>query len=320
MRDKSFIREALHRRDLLRLLGLGGTTLLLQGCLTQGDLQSIVNEGNINKLFNQPQYTEKDELQIGSTLYGPTIDQAGGAYANPRIQKAMQDFAKPLFADSPRPNLPWEITVLDDTTVNAWALPGGKIAIHKGLLRYCPTDAELAAVISHEMGHVVNSHAIKEMGSERFTKNLTDIGKDFAMSKTATYTSRVPGSNELTKEALNQLQGPLVKLVTSGYSRNDEFEADANILATFSKSGHDPQHSYTFFESLLKLIPPETQTTTSLYSKHPETQARVDALKQKAADMKVAAAKPNDTDSFLVMKRAFPTRYTPIELPAAASS
>jgi predicted Zn-dependent protease len=320
MRNQSFIRETLHRRDLLCLLGLGGTTLLVQGCLTQGDLQSIVNEGNINKLFNQPKFTDKDELQIGSTLYGPTIDQSGGAYANPRVQKAMQDFAKPLFAGSTRPDLPWEITVVEDNTVNAWALPAGKVAINKGLLRYCNSDAELAAVIAHEMGHVEKSHAIQEMGSERFTKNLTDIGKDFAMSKTATYTSRVPGSNELTNEALNQLQAPLVKLVTSGYSRSNEFEADANILATFQKSGHDPERSYTFFETLLKQIPPDTQTTTSLYSKHPETQSRIDALKAKAANVKVADRKPADGDAFMVMKRAFPTRFTPIELPATAAS
>jgi predicted Zn-dependent protease len=320
MRDKSLIREVLHRRDLLQLLGLGGTALLLQGCLTQGDLQNLVTQENFQKLFNPPKYTEKDEIQMGSTLYGSTIDQEGGAYNNPRVQKAMQNFAQPLFASSSRPSLPWEITILENNTVNAWALPGGKIAINKGLLRYCPTDAELAAVIGHEMGHVEKSHALAEMQNESRWSGAADIGKGFAMSKVSTYTSRVPGGSDLTKEALDALQGPLLKLVTSGYSRENEFEADGNILTTFGKSGHDPQRSYTFFETLLKEIPPDTQTTTSLYSKHPETQSRIDALKQKAGTVQTAGKKPGDADAFAQIKRAFPTRFTPITLPDTASS
>jgi predicted Zn-dependent protease len=319
MRDKSFIREVLHRRDLLSFLGLGGTALLLQGCLTKGDMQGLVSQANFEKLFSGPKYSEKDEVQMGETLYGPTIDQAGGAYKNPRVQKAMQEFASPLFASSTRPNLPWEITILEDNTVNAWALPGGKVAIHKGLLRYCPTDAELASVIAHEMGHVERAHAVQEMGSERFTKNFTDIGKDLALSKASTFTSRVPGTNDLTRDALDQLQAPLVKLVTSGYSRSNEFEADANILSTFQKSGHDPQKSYTFFETLLKLIPPDTQTTTSLYSKHPETQARIEALRERAGTIQVAERKPLDAGAFAQLKRAFPTRFTPVELPSTTA-
>jgi beta-barrel assembly-enhancing protease len=320
MRDKTFIREVLHRRDLLAMLGLGGTALVLQGCLTQGDLQSLVTEANFNKLFVGPKYSEKDEIQMGKSLYGPTIDQSGGAYNNPRLQKAMGDFARPLFATSSRPSLPWEITILEDNTVNAWALPGGKIAVNKGLLRYCPTDAELAAVIGHEMGHVERSHAVQEMSSESRWSSAADLGKNFAMSKMSTYTSRIPGTNDLTKEALDALQGPLLKLVTSGYSRENEFEADANILNTFQKSGHDPQKSYTFFETLLKLIPPDTQQTTSLYSKHPETEARIAALKEKSSTVQASDRKPADAEAFAQLKRAFPTRFTPVELPAATAA
>src|SRR5690349_4764255 len=137
MKNLGLIRETLHRRDVLERLGLFGTALLLQGCLTKGDLQQVLTVGNVQSLIQAGnKVDETQELQIGRTLYGPTIDQAGGAYKNPRVQTAMQNFAAPLFKSGTRPDLPWEITVLEDDSVNAWALPGGKIAVNKGLLRY----------------------------------------------------------------------------------------------------------------------------------------------------------------------------------------
>lgn len=317
MRDKSFIREAIRRREIVQALGLAGTALLLEGCLTKGDMTQLVSMENLQKFTGAgaSKFTEKDEVQMGSTLYGPTIGQAGGPFRNDRVQKAMQNLAEPMFQRSSRRNLPWEITVLEDNTVNAWALPGGKIGVNKGLLRYIATEDELAAVIAHEMGHVEKSHALVEIQDERLTKERTDIAKTFFAGKMSAYTARVPGGSELTRAALDELQGPLVKIVTSGYSRENEFAADQHILTTFERRGYDPQKSYTFFETLLRLIPPETQQTTSLYSKHPETQARVERLKGEAGKVQVASARSSASDDYAQIKRAFPTRYSPVELP-----
>jgi beta-barrel assembly-enhancing protease len=315
MRDIVWRREALRRREVVSALGLGGLTLLLQGCLTQSDVQQLVTAQNINALMGSFQTSEADERQIGNALYGPTIDASGGTYRNPGVQRAMQSFAQPLFRNSTRPNLPWEITVLDDNSVNAWALPSGKIGVNKGLLRYVDSDAELAAVIGHEMGHVEGSHAVNEMSAGRFGGNVTGILRDFGANK-AQQASAFAGTDKLAKAAIDQLREPLISLVTSGYSRSHELAADENILRVFGQTGYDPRRSYTFFERLLVLIPPGTDSTTSLYSKHPETRARIDALRTASAKTQVAGAPPA-SDAFGRLKRTFPTRTAP---PALASA
>jgi len=315
MRDMVWRREAPRRREVVSALGLGGLTLLLQGCLTQSDVQQLVTTQNFNTLIGSFKSSEADERQIGSALYGPTIDASGGAYRNPGVQRAMQSFAQPLFRNSTRPNLPWEITVLDDNSVNAWALPSGKVGVNKGLLRYVDSDAELAAVIGHEMGHVEGSHAVNEMNAGRFGSNVTGILRDFGANKAQQATS-FAGTGDLAKTAIDQIREPLITLVTSGYSRSHEFAADENILQVFGRTGHDPRRSYTFFERLLVLIPPGTSATTSLYSTHPETQARIDALRTASAKATVAGAPPA-SDAFAQLKRTFPTRTAP---PAFASA
>src|SRR5262245_64184981 len=97
------------------------------------DLGTIFSVGK--NLVDGLNLGEADEIQMGTELYQPFIAQSGGAYQNSRVQSAMRSFAQPIFATSKRANFRWEITVVDDNTVNAWALPAGKIAINKGLLR-----------------------------------------------------------------------------------------------------------------------------------------------------------------------------------------
>jgi predicted Zn-dependent protease len=83
---------------------------------------------------------EKDEIQIGNTLYGRIVDSQGGYYRNAAVQAEMERFAAPLIATVQRQHLPWEIVVLDNNEVNAWALPGVKLGVDKGLLRYCASE------------------------------------------------------------------------------------------------------------------------------------------------------------------------------------
>jgi predicted Zn-dependent protease len=315
MRDRTWVKEMLRRRDVVNALSLFGVSLMLEGCLTSTDVQQLVTTANFQALTKGTEFSEKDEIQMGSTLYGPTIDAAGGPYRNKRVQSAMQNFARPLFAASGRPDLPWEVTVLDDDTVNAWALPSGKIGVNKGLLRYVASDDELAAVLAHEMGHVEGSHAVNEISKGQLGRNSVNILGEFFAGKAVQYT-RVGAAGDLTKEAINQLKEPLIRLAITGYSRDHEFEADQNILAVYQRARYDPEKSYAFFETLLRLLPPGTQATTSLYSTHPDTQARIDRLRSAAATMSAPPAAAH-SDAFAQLKRTFPTRQSP---PSALAS
>lgn len=309
--DQTKRRALLRRRDVVNALGLWGATMLLQGCLTGDEvMQMVKNPGPSRTAGGGQKFGPAEERQMGEALYAPTVEQAGGVYRNPRVQQAMLEFCIPLFANSPRTEFAWEVTVLDDNAVNAWALPGGKIGVNKGLLRYVANEAELTAVLAHEMTHVEKSHAVRELEDAERTKAFTEIGKSFGAGLIDSHTGMVgsvAGQTGLTDKVLGELQAPLVGLITSGYSRTNENEADQGIVAMFRREGYAGRNAYSFFETLLAIIPPDSVATTSLYSKHPDTKARIDRLRAASA-----ALPPSTThaasDAFAQLKRTFPTR------------
>lgn len=254
----------------------------------------------VKSLFDSVSMGEAEEIRIGEALYPRFVDQMGGPYRNKGMQLSLRNFAENLFKTSERPKLPWEITLLNDNTVNAWALPGGKIGMNKGLLRYAATETELAAVLGHEIGHAELSHGLGQMRSESFTKGLSSLGRE-------AIASQVGSDRFLTDQVIDVLEAPLLKMVTSGYSQEREFEADLHLLKIFGKTGHDPAHAADFFKVLMQIMPPSTEGTTSLFSTHPGTQERIERIEQAASGTDVTARRTADA-SFATLKRTFPTR------------
>lgn len=246
---------------------------------------------------------ESDEIEMGRKLYPKLIGMSGGAYRNARVQGAMRRLFQPLHAAAKRRNFQWEITVVADDTVNAWALPGGKLAINRGLLRYVDSEDELAGVIAHEMGHVEESHALAEMRNDKFMDGLGTIGRE-AMSA---QTRRLGKAGLYTEEAIDLLSGPMHDLVTTGYSRSAESEADGNILTMFQATSGDPRKAMNFFRTLLQLIPEDTKFTTSLFSSHPGTRARIEDVLEATEDMSGFRPRRPGPD-YAALKSSFPTR------------
>ena len=163
MGDHRIERRLVDRRGLLGGLSAAGVAAVASPALAQlpggfslpsiggQDINGLV--GQVAGVLGNMQFTEADEIAMGQNYYDRFIDQSGGVYNSRVDQEALRDFARPVFATSKRPGLPWDIVLIDNDTVNAWALPGGKVAVHKGLLRYVATPEELAAVLSHEAGH-----------------------------------------------------------------------------------------------------------------------------------------------------------------------
>ena len=262
--------------------------------------------GQVSGVIGNMQLTEADELAMGNGYYENFIDQSGGRYNSSHAQEALHRFAEPLIATSKRRGLPWDITLVDNDTVNAWALPGGKIAVHKGLIRYCAAPEELAAVISHEIGHAELSHGIAQIKNKKFVQGMGGIAKQQIVDQVG----RKAGSTAsfLTSEVLTAFEGPIYEMVTSGYSQDLEYAADAHIVGVFHTVGYDSQRAPNFYNTLLRLLPPGTKATTSLYSTHPGTKDRIKRLQKVSQTDKTPIGSDAGHPGWAELKESFPTR------------
>jgi predicted Zn-dependent protease len=281
---------------------LGGMTGM--GGVGIGKVGDLV--GQVANVIQSMNFTEADEITMGDSYYDRFIGQSGGAYNSHAAQGALRQFAQPLIATSKRPNLPWEITLLDDETVNAWALPGGKIAVNKGLIRYTATPEELGAVISHEIGHAELSHGVAQIKNKKFISGMGGIAKKQIVEHVAQKAGSVGGF--LTNEVLTAFEGPIYDMITSGYSRDLEYAADGHIVGVFDAVGFDDSKATNFYNTLLRLVPPGTKATTSLYATHPGTKDRIKQLHKLIAADKTQGTPLSSHPGWEELKRSFPTR------------
>jgi predicted Zn-dependent protease len=181
-----------------------------------------------NPVTGQPDLvflTEAQEISLGRQN-DPKIRQQYGVYNDPELQAYVQRMGERLAKKSHRPNLKYTFTVLDSDEVNAFALPGGYIYITRGILAYIQNEAELAAVLGHEIGHVTARHGVNQ-----YTRAMA------AQIGAGVLSAAVPElGGQLGQELLNVLGNALL----SGYGREDELQADRLGAEYIARTGYDP--------------------------------------------------------------------------------
>jgi predicted Zn-dependent protease len=262
--------------------------------------------GQAANVLASMQISEADEISMGNAYYERFIDQSGGLYNSQNAQDALRRFAEPVIATSRRGNLRWEIALIDNETVNAWALPGGKLAVHKGLLRYVSSPEELAAVISHEVGHAEFSHGVAQIKNKKFVQGMGGIAKQQVVDQVARKAGSIGAF--ATNEVLTAFEGPVYDMITSGYSQDLEYTADGHIVQVFHTIGYDSSHATDFYNTMLRLVPPNTKATTSLYATHPGTRDRIKRLQAAALKDKSPVAANSGHPGWDDLKQDFPTR------------
>src|SRR5438046_7810477 len=110
--------------------------------------------------------SESQEVQMGAQ-YDSEVVRSIGLYPDPALQRYVADLGKKLAATSERPNLPWTFRVVDDPSVNAFAIPGGFVYVTRGILRHMTNAAQLATVMGHEVGHVTARHTAHRLPREQ---------------------------------------------------------------------------------------------------------------------------------------------------------
>ena len=243
-------------RRIRHLSWAAGFVLVLAGCATNPSGRSqmlLIGDAQVNQMgltaFNQMKASDK-----------LSTDPAKQRYAE-CVTRAIVDQLDPSWRQ-----LPWEVAVFNHTAANAFALPGGKVGVHTGLLKVATTPDELAAVIGHEIAHVTHRH-----GAERISQGMAT---EVALAATQAYVGRKQSPEE-ARTALALLGVGAQIGVMLPFSRLHEREADVAGQALMARAGFDPQAAVSLWD---KMHAAEPARAPQWLSTHPDPERRRDSL------------------------------------------
>ena len=185
---------------------------------------------------------EATEVQEGAKAHAEVL-QEYGVYANPRLQAYVSELGQKLAGQSHRSHLKWTFTVLDSPEVNAFALPGGYVYVTRGIMAYLESEAELAGVLGHEIGHVTARH-----GAQRATRQQA-AGVGVVAATLLGAVLEVGGVSGATNLASQVSQTAAAGYIAS-YSRDQESQADELGAEYLSRSRYDPRNMLDVIRAL----------------------------------------------------------------------
>ncbi|NJD10762.1 MAG: peptidase M48 [Gemmatimonadetes bacterium] len=211
--------------------------------------------------------SEAQEIQIGQESDPAITAQMGGAYPDSAVQRYVRGIGLRLAASSERPSLPWSVKLLDDDLVNAFALPGGYVYITRGILGHMNSEAELAAVLGHEIGHVTARHSAAQM--TRAQLGQLGLGIGMIVSETV--------------RKYGQAVSTGMQLLFLKYGRDDEREADQLGFRYMTNLRYQPRGMTDVMRMLNSTSAADQAGMPAWRSTHPDPGDRVAANEQRIA-------------------------------------
>lgn len=207
------------------------------------------------------------EISIGAGM-DSTVRKDNPILRDTVWQNYLNGIGQKIASSCDRRDIEYHFAVIDSDIVNAFAAPGGYIFVYTGLLKTMDNEGELAAVLAHEISHIVARHSIKQLQAAMGVSLVEQLvfGKD---------------ANAL-QSAINIGLG----LAFAGYSRADENEADNYGIQYMVRAGYNPEAAITMFEKLAAMSSETTNIFEKLSASHPDTQERIQKSKALIDSMK----------------------------------
>ncbi len=207
-------------------------------------------------------FTEAEEVKLGAQAYLPAVQQQGGFYRDPALEEYVQGVGMRLARVSHRPNLDYRYRVLNSSVPNAFALPGGFIVINRGLLVGLKSEAEMAAVLGHETGHVTAKHSL--------------AGYQRALAANVLLAGIAIGTGG--KSWVMDLSGVTASLINNGFSREQEREADWLGIDYMVQAGYNPEGAVKLQEYFYSQLEggKNPMFVEGLFRTHPFSRERLD--------------------------------------------
>lgn len=206
----------------------------------------------------------RSEIEFGQNIAARILGTMP-AYENPRLHRYVNLVGKSLALNSSRPEIEFHFAVLDIEKINAYSAPGGYIFITRGAIRQMQDEAELAAVIAHEIAHISEKHIVKEFkikGDD--DSNLTG------------FTRIIGGSGDSARVAFSQAVDKAMNvLLKTGFKHTDELESDTVATLLLAQTGYDPSALIRYLKRIKKVTKKHANKKTNT---HPATDERLSAV------------------------------------------
>lgn len=214
--------------------------------------------------------TPAEDRALGAQAYQETLSKSKIAASSPlvdavaRVGARIAPIADQLLLERGQGKFQWEFSAIESEQVNAWCLPGGKVAFYTGILPVCASDTGIAVVMGHEIGHAIARH-----GAERIS---TGLGIDLVGQLLQTGLAK---SKPKTQEAVLGAFGITAGLGSLAYSRTQESSADHIGIMLMAKAGYDPRESVQFWE---RMAAKSQGKGPEFLSTHPSDRTRIEDL------------------------------------------
>jgi predicted Zn-dependent protease len=226
--------------------------------------------------------SEAEELAIGAQQ-DVEIRREMGVYGDQALQRYVSDIGQELARNSHRPNLPWSFTVVDNSAINAFALPGGYVYVTRGILAYLDDESELAGVLGHEIGHVTARHA-----AQAYTRQAQ-----------AGIALAILGIFVPSTQAFADLGATGLGVLFMKHGREAEIEADRLGVEYGSGAGYDPAGVPRFLSTLARVDAMSGRGVPNWLSTHPDPGSRVVKAQPVAGKFTSPDAKKVNRDEYL---------------------
>lgn len=235
-------------------------------------LFSYFGSKEYNPIIEEDQYvgiTPEQEIALGLQAVPEMTAQFGGLHPDAQAQEFLDNVCRRLINQSAAGEAEWpyECSLLvDDETVNAFALPGGQLFLTAGLYNRLQSEGQLAGILAHEIAHAVARHSAQQIARQQLTQGLTGA------VVIASYDPQNPNSAATSQMAL--LVG---QLLTMRYSREHELESDRLGVRFLAEAGYDPR---ALIEVMAILAEAGGPTPPEFFSTHPNPENRIERIEQ----------------------------------------
>lgn len=252
------------RPSFIKILAVAGLSLILSGCATtrRGTQAWVILPTSM-------------EVGVGQGVV-ENVEQQYPVYKNAEVNRYISGLGQQIVGICDRKDVTYHFTVLDTPVVNAFAAPGGFVFVTTGLLKAAENEAEVVAVMGHEVGHVVARHGAQRIQSQygiALAAQLAGLDKQ--------------------SELFQGMVGLGVNVALQGYSRENELEADHYGALYAARLGYDPHGEVTFFEKLKKLEKGNPGILEQWLASHPPTAVRIQEFEKTKGELPSLSGKLN---------------------------